>query len=149
MYFKDETAAVISQLGEKQAKQLRAFEISRIIDKLIEKEIEDEEIDLLILHIKDLLIKLQNGERKLKKTYLTAQNNLKEQVRKKYKLAPKDYYSSLYLSFGLSIGTALGVVLMTAVNSAFLAVGIGCGLSIGVAIGQTKEKEARSKGLLY
>lgn len=149
MYKKDEIAELISRFNEKQRKQFRVEEMPRIIDKLIERNIDDEWIVKTIEQLFEYLRRLENGELTLKKEYQKLFADLKKQIQKKYDLVPKGYYAGMYMSLGLSFGTALGVAFMNTVNTSFLPIGIGAGLSIGVAIGSSKDKDAEAKGLVY
>ena len=149
MYYKNEIETLISAFCEKQAEKLQLPAISHLIDKLIELNIEDDQISQMIYEIMEVLNDFHSGDKTKRKAYKSAYNKLTEHARSKHGLAAKGYYVNLYLSLGIAIGSGLGVALMSAVNTAFFAIGIGAGISIGVAVGTSKENKAKSDGLLY
>lgn len=149
MYYKNELDDIISKFDTKEAEKLQLSLVTRLIDKLMEKGIEDESAEQLFADTKDSLQAFNDGDKSQKKIYQKTHNTLTEYIRKEHGLVAKGYYPATFMSIGMAIGVGIGVALMSSMGSAFLAVGIGMGLAVGVGIGAQKEKKALDEGHIY
>lgn len=148
MYDKDEIMDLVEHLTKKQRNKLQTETFVRLIDKLLEKEVKDQDIEDDVSALKQLLITFVNGNYEGKKTFMKLFRALNKKVKAKYRFVPKGYYQTLYMGLGISLGSAIGVSLIT-INIAFFPIGIGVGVAIGAGLGSTKEKAAKDKDLLY
>lgn len=148
MYDMDDMTELAEHLTKKQRQKLQTETFIHMVDKLVKKEVKDQDIADKVNALKQLLITFVNGNFDGKKTFIKDFRQLKKDVKDKYGYVPKGYYSSMYMGLGVSLGSAIGISLMT-INVAFFAIGIGCGVAIGAGLGTTKEKAAEEKDLWY
>ncbi len=149
MYESQPIQDLASSLDKKTAEKLRLPVLLRLIQKLNDKEIKDEQVFSQISDLTQVLEAVVQGDRSRLKAYRDSLNELTEMVRTKHGLVAKGYYTSLYLSIGIALGAGIGTALMAAVNVSFMAIGIGVGISLGVAFGAGREDKLDKDGLLY
>lgn len=100
-----------------------------------------EEFSILALELNINSLKL------LTKKYVVLKGKALAHLQKEHKLAPKGFYTNLYLSIGMSFGLMIGVVFSQAIGQmAFMGLGIPIGLAIGISIGATADAKAKKDG---
>jgi len=149
MYFRSEFEKLKTGLDESKVRKLQLDFVIRLIDKLNEKMIDDEELVRLFENLLRTAVDYSEGREPNLRYYRKQKNDITNYVLKKYSLAYKGYYTAVYMSLGLVFGAALGTVFMTTLNPGFYALGIGPGIALGVAIGAGKEASMEKEGNIY
>lgn len=118
---------LVSQLNQKLLPEEMLVDFNRCIDAVYQK-LADEKA----------CIKL------VRKT----QSYMLNQVVKKMKWIPKNYYRNLWMALGISVfGVPMGVLFGAALgNMAYMSTGIPIGMVIGIAIGSAMDKKAQAAG---
>ena len=148
MYHKEAFENLILIFDEKQAKKLQLPTLMRLINKLIEHNIEDESITQNLSDLSSQLNDIHNGHTEVKRPYKKAAQKLISDAMKTHGLTAKGTYIGLYMAIGIAIGTGIGTAFSMA-NPSFIAIGSGAGIAFGVALGSSKEQKIDANGLLY
>ena len=122
--------------------------IIRLIKKLEEREIVDEELAEKFGELLEGLKEFENADKKQRKAALYKNSEIIAYSRKQYELVAKGTLQNESMGLFMCIGLALGTA-FSARNTALLGVGLPIGLAIGLAVGGEKEKKAEEKGLVY
>ncbi len=148
MYYKEEFENLVQQFEEKKKEKLELPKLLRLIEKLEEKQLENENIAAKFLSLKEVLEKAKENYKINKSIFARDFRALSEYIRKEYGLVSKGFYTAVYMSLGMAIGTGIGVAFMST-NTVFFVIGIGAGLAIGSGVGAQKDKQAKEKGIVY
>lgn len=150
MYKKEKFKNILSKFSEKYTRRLSLPTILRLISKLEEKGIRDNEIVQMLSKLLTYLNAISKGDTSRNKTYRRSVNSLIEYTEKKYYFIAKGTYISRYISIFISIGIAIGAGIGVAIDfPGFIGAGIAIGAGIGLAIGSSKEDELKKEGKLY
>lgn len=123
-----------SQFGE-LLNELRKKELNQNVEKFINERVDNLNSSTL------------NGTQ-LTKLVKQKQTEILKQVEKEHKIAPKNYYRTIWMLFGMSgIGLPIGVAFGLSIgNLGLLGLGLPVGMAIGLAIGMSLDKKALNEG---
>lgn len=148
MYEIDELESLSAEVSPKEARKLQIPIILRLLTKLEEKEIEDEQITKMIGELFKYLNVIVKGDDIPKRAYKKAVRFFIEYVRKTYDFVAKGTYTGMWIAIGVALGPGFGAA-FTSINPSFIGAGAGIGIAIGVAIGSFYESKAEKEGKLY
>lgn len=123
------------------------IQLNSLIIELISKELTNEVIESINLHI-ELLNNFSETNKEFNRLINKSLGIILKILREKLKIVPKNYYVGVWTALGLAVfGVPIGIAFGTALgNMAFMGVGIGMGLPIGIAIGVSMDTKAQKEG---
>ncbi len=111
MYNKEEFKNTIAVFEEKKAKKLNLPVLLRLVGKLDEEGLKDEEILSAFSEMQVCLKDIHKGDNFQTKIFKNTQRQLMSQVSKKYNLVAKVTYMGMCIGIGLAIGAAIGAAM--------------------------------------
>lgn len=149
MYNKEAVEKLTVNFNDKEVKKLRLAIILRLLNKLNEEAIVDEEIEQMVTKVIGSLDAIKNGDMNKIKDCNKLVRALIDYVRNTLGFVTKGTYPAIYMGIGMIIGSGIGVTFFMAINPAFMGLGTGAGIALGLGVGSMLEKKADKEGKLY
>lgn len=147
MYNKEQFINMQQKYGSGKNNTVFSSVIS-LINKLEEKEIQDEELNDLLDGLYYAYERITTGDKTARKQASKAYSKIVSYAKEKYNLAQKGTIQGMYLAIFIGAGVAFGAAFST-INSGLIGAGIAIGVSIGIAVGTSMENKAKQEGRLY